>query len=76
MTVSERSILSWRQVLLLLFLGRPFSPGPFVISGGDQRRESKDGWWAGGPVLRGEGVPVGDFQSSSSAGIQGSGFTC
>ena len=53
MTTNEKgllndSILSCRQVLLLLFLGRPFSPRPSVISGGgDQKRERKGGWWAG-----------------------------
>ena len=56
------SILFWRQVLLLLFLGRPFSPRPSVISGGgDQKRESKGGWWAGRPILCGEGSPQETF---------------
>ena len=67
MTTNEKgllndSILSCRQVLLLLFLGRPFSPRPSVISGGgDQKRESKGGWWAGRPILCGEGSPQQTF---------------
>lgn len=32
-----------------------------VSGGGDQRRESKGGWWVGGPILHGEGSPQETF---------------
>ena len=32
-----------------------------ISGGGDQKRESKGGWWAGRPILCGEGSPQETF---------------
>lgn len=73
----HESILSWKQVLLLLVLGWPFRPMPSVIRGRGMKSKSTEGWTPGWTVCVVLGVLAPDLGSALPPDLDlGDGFMC